>query len=215
MKKIEKTNKSIATIVTILIILFIMIITSILNARNSCTSFNCLVFPEMNLWKVGDVYKSDKTSWEGLVNHPKYQIRINKVSGASLNDSEEFSKIVTMNIKGLFDTARSPYAGEISDKITCPENLIPKEEEFDSKFGTKIKYISTYLNDRLQYGACTENQIRYRSYVGMFYCSEIKEWYKLELIAPNTSDLDSSYFRSLFLEAGCQRPSINTGRLLP
>lgn len=183
--------------------------------NQKCPSYTCLTFPEKNLWQVSDTYTSTDTSWKGLITAPKYSIRLYKVGNVSETSAEQFSKINTMTIDGLFDTARNPYVGVISDRIVCPDYLKPVEEDVTSKLGVDIHLIYSFLDGRMQYGACNDNEVSKKVVSGTFYCKNTSEWYQIEVIYSMNSDLKKDYLRNLFLDAGCQRPSVNTGKLLP
>lgn len=199
----------------VIVIVILILVGLFYSTKLSCHTYSCLEFPEKNLWKVSDTFESNKSLWRGVVKHPDYLIRLYKVGGVKPENAEEYTKINLMNIKGLFDTAKSPYAGVISDKITCSEELQPKESVFENKFGIKVNYMISYLNDRFQYGACTESQIKYKVFNGTFYCKNVNEWYQIEVIVDKDKASDESVYEDLFINANCHRPSVNTGKLLP
>ena len=209
-------EKILATIIfPILLFTLIIIFLFMYYNKFTCNGYSCLVFPDKELWKTIDNYKDDKYLWRGLISHPNYLIRLYKLGNIKENNAVEFTKITTMKIVGLFDTAQSPYPGEISDKIICSDKFKPKEEEIVSKTGINIHFITSYLNNRLQYGICLENQLVYRVYSGMFYCSNTLEWYQIEIITPLTFATYDNEYKELFNKVDCQRPSVNTGRLFP
>lgn len=183
---------------------FIVVITIyIYNLKFKCAGYSCLIFPDNNLWTVKEKYEETKFSWRGLFTHPKYVVRLYKVGNISAQQAEEFTKVSTMKISGLFDVARSPYAGEISDKIICSGKLRPEEGDITAKSGIQIHYYSSFLNDRLQYGACTEGQISHKVFSGMFYCKKLSEWYHIELIVPIQTALDNDAYKVMFYNTGC------------
>lgn len=214
----NKMHIGLRKIICCLVVLIIIIILAVyffMRYALTCKNYSCLVFPNKNLWTLEDTYRNENNVWSGMFSYNDYKIRLYDQENVSSDEAQNFIKTTRMKIIGLFDTATSPYAGAISDKITCAKELIPAEEDFTNDLGLKVYFISSYLNDRLEYGACTENQIKYKVYSGMFYCENTSQWFHLELISPLNSELSKDYFKSLFLKAGCQRPSINTGRLVP
>lgn len=88
----------------------------------------------------------------------------------------------TSQIEGLYQQAISPYPGEISDQIECPEKFHPNKKVItnDSLHITAIENL--HLSDRLAPGACGEESASYKSIVAMFYCAEQKKLFKLEFI---------------------------------
>ena len=170
---------------------------------NFCDKYNCLSFPGKAGWKLTDVYSDTETGWHGMLSSPDYKVRLSTAKNVDADAANELTKTTLMSIKGLFDTAKNPYAGAISDKIVCPDYLKPNEDTLTAKSGVKISYIQSYLNDRLQYGACTENQISSKVYTGIFYCANTKEWYQIDVITPKDEAKSDSYFKDLFTNAGC------------
>lgn len=172
--------------------------------RNECEALSCLVFPNKDIWKIEEVYDNQKYSWKGLIALPTYKIRIYKVGNIDREKASNFTQIAEMTTMGLFDTAKSPYAGEISDKIVCPENLRPTNEVFTNKFGLDIHYMKAFLNTRLQYGACIENQVSKKVFSGIFYCNNTSEWYQIEMFIPVTENTNEEIFKDLLNNATCQ-----------
>jgi hypothetical protein len=166
------------------------------------------MFPGKNNWKTEEVYDNQKYLWRGMIALPNYRIRIYKLGNVDAEKASDFTKITEMATEGLFDTAKNPYAGAISDKIVCPENLKPTKEIVNSESGLQIHYMTSSLNSRLQYGACTENQISYKVFSGIFYCQNVSEWFQMEIIVPASDTTDKSYYKNLFIKTSCQKPDI-------
>jgi hypothetical protein len=205
MRKSYFTKMSLRSLLYLPIIIGVLTILIIIPTyfNHTCGSYSCLSFPDKNIWKVKDIYEDNKYTWRGLLIHPNYLVRLYKQGNTTSDNADEFTKVTSMKINGLFDTAKSPYAGEISDKIVCPDNLKPLEEDIVSKTGTKIHFITSFLNDRMQYGACTENQIAYKVFSGMFFCPNVSEWYQIEIIVSIKNNTDLDIYKSLFLNVGC------------
>ncbi len=176
----------------------------LLSINVRCKKLLCLYFPGKNEWKTEDVYIDQKSVWKGLYSYGEYKIRVYELNNISKSDAENFTKITIMTTKGLFDTAKNPYAGVLSDKIVCPESLKPVEDDFINKANINIYFIQSFLNSRLQYGACTETQISYKVYSGTFYCDKIKNWFQIEIIAPLTDSQPINYYKNMFNEVVCK-----------
>jgi len=92
-------------------------------------------------------------------------------------------------MKKLFEKERSPYPGEISDTVACDDKFVPTWKLQNNLNGIEINYTTAFLNDRMVYGACTENQLSYEALFMAFYCPEQEKLYQLELINDKNSFL--------------------------
>jgi hypothetical protein len=121
-------------------------------------------------------------------------------------DASTLTQITLMKIQGLFENARSPYPGPLSDEITCDQKfkLVPKTSQNKD---LSLTSFSGYLNNRMQYGTCVDNQVTYKAYSALFYCANHSSLYQLELIIPITKiGSDENYF-NLLNQISCQRQS--------
>lgn len=150
----------------------------------SCPAVSCLVFPGKEAWKLIETYEDTRQSWRGLFIHPDYRIRLEKITNVSPTKAAEFTKIRMMKLQGLFEHARSPYPGVLSQEIKCTKPYIPEEKQVTTSTGVAVTYFIGYLNDRLQYGTCMDNQITAKGYGALFYCETHRAWYELEIIVP-------------------------------
>jgi hypothetical protein len=186
------------------------------NTLLSCSTYECLLFPDKNLWKIQTVYEKDSKVFRGLLKHPDYLVRIERVSlMLQQQKADDLTKIRLMQILGLFDTAQSPYPGVITDRIVCDDKYKPHPNTATTTSGIGITYFSAFLNNRLQYGICTDDQIVYKVYTALFSCQQTNDWYSVEIIVPKENAATDSVYIGLFRQIGCQRPSVNTGKLLP
>lgn len=187
----------------LLVLLCISAIVFFVFKPESCENYSCLSFPNKQNWKIQEIYQNTDDYWYGLITEDNYDVRLQYFSNVTSEEADTFTNIGIMKIKGLFDTAKSPYAGEISDKIVCPDSLKPEEGEMASEAGVRIHYFTSYLNDRLQYGACTESQITHAVFAGIFYCTNTSQWYQIELISPLEEKKELSFYKDLFKSVGC------------
>lgn len=200
-----KNKKNNGKIVFFLIIIFVVILSIGFYLSNlNCKKYNCLKFPGINNWQVSDVYENTDTSWRGYIKATDYDIRLHTVKKVNREKANEFSKIASMNILGLFDTAKSPYPGAVSDKVVCPEEFKPIKSTIKTKEGIQIELLQSYLNNRMQYGSCSINQISYHVFSSTFYCNKELSWYQLELIVPAETAEESSEYINLFKEVSCK-----------
>ncbi len=202
----------------ILILVCLLAVVGIIvwKTRFTCSTYECLVFPEKNLWKIQTVYEKDSNVFRGLLERPDYFVRLERVSLLQQQQSaDNLTKIRLMQIQGLFDTAQSPYPGVITDRIVCADTYKPNPDILTTASGVGITYFSAFLNSRLQYGICTDDQIVYKVYTALFSCQQTDDWYSVELIVPKGKASSDSAYIGLFRQIGCQRPSVNLVKFLP
>jgi hypothetical protein len=208
-------HRKIYLLIIVFACLFLVVGILLRNTLVSCQTYECLLIPGKNVWKIQMIYEKDGSAFRGLLTHPKYFIRLERYSHIPQQTAIELTKIRLMQIQGLFDTARSPYPGVITDRIVCDDTYKPHPNIVTTTSGIGITYFSAFLNDRLQYGICTDDQIVYKVYTALFSCQQTNDWYSVEIIVPKANAATDSAYVGLFRQIGCQRPSVNTGKLLP
>lgn len=171
---------------------------------SGCDKFYCFSIDGLNDWKIEETFENDKGVWRGIVTAGNYRVRIYKVPDLSMEKAEEISKTAKMNILGLFDTAKSPYPGVISDKVVCADEFKPKTSSVKFADNYEVELISSNLNSRMQYGDCNSEQLNYKVYVLMFYCKNSKSWLQTEFFTDFKSSLNEEYFNNLFKSIRCK-----------
>lgn len=168
----------------ILLLIFIVALVTIswILLKNQCDKLSCITAYESATWQEQEIYTRTANTYRALYAAPDYRIRIEKKSNLSPSDAVLLIQINTMKISGLFDQARSPYPGVISDRIQCDQAYTPefkhlKTNHFD------ITYYHTWLNGRLQTGSCLASDRQYISYHAHVYCKQEQALYHLEFIA--------------------------------
>lgn len=202
-------------LILIIIVTAIAIVYSAALKATTCRNFECLVIYDKSLWQRIVEYEQTDKAWRGLIYHPLYRIRLEKIGTVNSDDADALSKINRMKIESTFVRNDSPYPGAISNKVVCGDEFIPKVQKIVTTSGMEVNYYSAFLNNRLQYGSCTEEQNLFRSYSAFFYCQNTQEWYQVEIIVPEDNGIPEHTFKKIFSNIYCQRPSVNIGRLLP
>lgn len=83
-------------------------------------------------------------------------------------------------IDNLFGDRQAPYPGQLSNTLQCPERYQPEE----LPRGTWARsVIGLYANDRLAYGGCSEDLLRYHATVGFFYDAPGQRLFQVEYFA--------------------------------
>lgn len=86
-------------------------------------------------------------------------------------------------INALYANALSPYPGEISDEIMCPEKFKPEFHTRQTPW-LNYSYFTLFATDRFTYGACTEDLVKYKSILAWTYCSKKNTFYRFEFFIP-------------------------------
>ncbi len=96
-------------------------------------------------------------------------------------DADDLTRIRLAQISGLYETARNPYPGAVSQTVRCDARLVPHPQTVSAAAGPAT-YYSAYLNNRLQYGACADSQQPHTVRSLLFYCMDTKRWVSVERI---------------------------------
>ncbi len=86
-------------------------------------------------------------------------------------------------INALYADALSPYPGEISNEIMCPERFKPEFHTRQTPW-LDYTYFTLFATDRFTYGACTEDLVKYKSILAWTYCSKKNTFYRFEFFIP-------------------------------
>lgn len=98
---------------------------------------------------------------------------IGKASAGLLLEDE------ALTVKALYEAALSPYPGEISNQIVCNERFKPVFGTAEAKLN--FSYFALFATDRLTYGACSEDLVKYKAILAWAYCEKKKTLYRFEL----------------------------------
>ncbi|MCL4360437.1 hypothetical protein M1555_04280 [Patescibacteria group bacterium] len=156
-----------------------------------CVGIRCLSFSGSTRFREKDVYASDPGDFRALYTNGQTQLRLEALAVQSSSDASQNIAAEAVRIQGLFDKAPAPYPGEISDSIVCSDSDKPV---FETRYisGIEVSQFTGYVNNRMVFGACTNDQRAYRETLALFYCADQKKMYTLELISPYEASHDAS-----------------------
>lgn len=135
-----------------------------------------------------EVYQDDESVYRALLSHDDDFLRVEVRSNIPKDDAERLIQAQITRMKGLFEKAISPYPGEISAVIECGEEFKPVFS-VENVNGIEVSHFTGYLNRRLVFGACTEEQAFYGGLMALFYCPAQEQLYQLEIVAPKSNFL--------------------------
>ena len=190
-------------ILSVFLIGFLII--STLNSKQ-CMRIDCLEMNGLEEFKLAEIYQEEDDVFRGLYSKGDKNeefIRVNTNLFESEEDAEKLINAQVIRMKDLFENSAAPYPGEISDEIACGDEFTPN---FVKKIinGIEVSYFSGFLNDRLVFGACTEDQVAYEGILTLFYCSNHKKAYQLEFITKMDSKSESKSFEDLIQTIQCK-----------
>ena len=142
-------------------------------------------------FRLEEVYQDDNNIYRALLFRKNDLLRVEVRSNIPKHEAEQHIRAQITRMKALFENTVSHYPGEISDEIVCGTEFTPTFT-VDELTGVEISYFTGYLNRRLVFGACTEDQAVYRGILALFYCPNQEQLFQLEIIAPNEDFFASS-----------------------
>lgn len=154
-----------------------------------CLGYSCISFEDKDTYRVEEAYESTPKVYRALLRHDELRIRIEAYADISAENANSYDKIKIMNIQSLYETAKSPYPGALSNEIDCGKDYRPQIGKLAVN-GVPSTYIQGYLNDRFQYGTCLKEELEYRSSLVLFHCPSQKKWYQFELITSLADPVD-------------------------
>lgn len=149
----------------------------------TCQKLNCLFFKGRENFHLKELYQDDKNIYRALFFDKNDLLRVNIQSQIDSSSAEKYIQGEITRMKALFANAVSPYPGEISNEIVCGKKFTPNLTTIKTNNLT-ISYFTGYLNERLVFGACTEDQALYRGILALFYCSKQNQVFQIEVIVP-------------------------------
>ncbi len=180
--------------------------------RRGCSKLSCLSFQTKELYKTDTEYENNEKAYRAMFRNDNLQLMVEIYSQVTPQQAAEYNEYKKMQLMGLYENARSPYPGAISDRISCEDKYKPKFRQWQTTT-LNIDYYTGYLNNRMQYGSCIDEQLKYRSAAVMLYCLAQKKWYHLEFISPiNQGD---NKFIQIIQSMSCLNQPSNMGRLFP
>lgn len=165
------------------LLLLVFLSLYLVKIRQECQKLNCLKMKNLDKFKVQEVYQDNGRFYRALLSDKNDLIRVEVKSKVEEDEAEKNIEAEITRMKALFQNAASPYPGEVSDEIECSEEFKPVFKTM-KETNPKISYFSGFLNSRLTFGVCTQDQAVYKGILALFYCSKQKQVFQLEMIAP-------------------------------
>jgi len=171
----------------------------------SCKKIFCLSLKDASEYKLKEIYEENQYIFRGLYGKDDILLRLEIRYNATKSEAEQAIKNQIMRTQALFDEAAAPYPGDISDIVSCSKEYIPKHTT-KTKNEVSISHFSGFVNERLVFGSCTADQLKYFDTLSMFYCDKQKKFFQVELIIPKDEYLkDPSEYKEILNSLGCKQ----------
>jgi len=140
---------------------------------------------EMDAYTMQDIYSDTPQIYRALFSNKQRLLRI-EASHMPQNISTQQLNASIMKEKAMFEKAPAPYPGEISDAIVCDPSYIPTYEEMHQG-NSRIGLFIGYLNNRMTFGSCSQDQAVYKGALALMYCQKNNLLLRVELITSITN----------------------------
>ncbi len=148
-----------------------------------CRNLSCVSIPGISSYRLKEMYTDTEAAYRALYASGTRYIRI-EAQPTNAADAQKQLDASIIRMKALFEKAPAPYPGDISDTIVCDPSFAPRYETVKLPDGTNARYFVGYLNNRMTFGSCSQNQAVYKGIMMFMYCPANSLTLRVELIAP-------------------------------
>ncbi len=149
--------------------------------RSLCRDFHCIRMDKLDVFRLKDLYSDTPDAYRVLFQSGNQWLRIEAKPVPLATSGQELNAAVT-KVKAMFEKAPAPYPGDVSDAVVCDSRFVPTYEEIQTETNPLSLFVG-YLNDRMTFGSCSENQAVYRGILALTYCPKQTLLLRIELIA--------------------------------
>ena len=189
--------------VIILFLILIAIASVLFFLKNKkCVGIKCLSFNHDTEFILSDIYENNPGTFRAIYQQGTDSFfRIEAKSSIEKLDSDKLLLSKVSHLSDIFENSISPYPGEISLKISCADKYKPKLQS-----SNRLPYFIGYLNDRLQFGSCSEEQVKNQGAIGFLYCPNQKRFYQIEyIISVQKNEDKTARIKDLIESVNCRK----------
>jgi len=169
----------------------------------SCARLACITLKDNNKYSIKEKYEENKYIFRALYQNGVNLLKI-EMRPSSLAETNQAIQTQLTRTRGLFEDAAAPYQGEISNVIACSNEYKPVYSS-KKQNGINVSYFEGYVNDRLVFGSCADDQAKYHDTLAMFYCAKQKKFYQVEVIIPRKDYINNKQENdSIINSLGCK-----------
>ncbi|MDO8549938.1 MAG: hypothetical protein Q7S39_07310 [Ignavibacteria bacterium] len=176
----------------------------LLMVKLPCSRLECLLIKDGNQYKIKTVYEENNYVFRALYTKENSFLKAEMRTNSTLEEANSAVQTQIARTKGLFEEASAPYPGELSNIISCGNEYKPVYSSRQQN-GIQVSYFEGYVNDRLVFGSCVDDQAAYHDTLTMFYCPKQKKFYQVEIIIPRKEFLKyPEENESILASLGCK-----------
>ncbi|MCL4338146.1 hypothetical protein M1271_00475 [Patescibacteria group bacterium] len=187
---IKHPRKKTTPLIFLLFLVFFALSAFIVTIISHCQKIQCISMADLPKYSLKEIYQNTNNIYRALYTNDKDILRVEIRSGINETEAQKSIDAQTARMEALFADATSPYPGDITNEISCNSKFKPKMA-IENINGIRITHFTGYLNNRLTFGACTDDQAVNKGIEALFYCSSQRKLYQTEIIAP-TSKFNSN-----------------------
>lgn len=102
-------------------------------------------------------------------------LKIEIIDNVAKEGNDKYLQREFTMLKSIFEPQLPPYPEFLTKESGCAERYRPIEK--DSKYG---RYFILYAGERLGYGVCVDDLIKYRASLGYFHCKNSNKIFKVQ-----------------------------------
>jgi hypothetical protein len=120
-------------------------------------------------------------------------VRVQELVGADAKQGDSFIQGKLFQLNSIYEPHRDPYFAVLTKDTVCPGKFKLTHRKSVKTAEGSIDVLALYANDRMTYGACTEEQAAFRAFVALVQCKGGKSLYVVESFVPVKllSDVDA------------------------
>ncbi len=185
----EKKNKLILPFLMFFLILFLLLFLINYNIKNQNNLQSYLNKFKVS-WKGTENFIVNVSLTQQTENKNKLMainknkiIRLEILTNIDEKTSEDYIRNKKYITDSLFLNIATPYPDFITNTLECPERFKPEVKKIKID-AFETTYYEIFATNRLIYGACAEDLIKYKAILTWIYCEKGKSLFQVELFMP-------------------------------
>lgn len=191
-------------LVTIAVVFLMVVVVFVSVSDVICLGYRCYLPQVIRNSKQEIAYRQDREYFISSYRFNNIQTLLN-VKKANIENSEENSPQQKLEqIKALYQPRFSTYPEVISREIICEDRYKPSFGRVTAENLT-IYYAVGQLTDRLTFGACADDLIKYRGIQAFYRCSSPPADVELTVASSVLNEFSQDFFNNLAGSITCPR----------
>jgi hypothetical protein len=111
-------------------------------------------------------------------------IRVEKIATSDRAQADKFVNDKALELARVYEPHTSPYFAAVTNKSVCPYPYRLQHKKSAGSEGARFELYALFANDRMTYGACSQDQATYRAFVTLLECVSSNRVFVLESFVP-------------------------------